>query len=373
MTRRDLVIAALISVAAFGALTPTAEARFAPRVVGGDVAGPEEAPWAAALVSGEGAALASQLCGATVIAPRAVVTAAHCLEDTYDSFDVVIGRKRLSSTEGERIPVAAIRVNPSFYTYAPRNDVAVLLLSRPTSAPALPLAAGTDGALTADGATVRVYGWGTIKSGGFTSSDDLRVGAMQTLSDVECRRRWPGVSSKSGQLCATGPFGGLPAACSGDSGGPLVGGEGLGARLVGLPSYGGDRCGDPEEPLVFTLVASFAPWIARQAGIAPPPGPTRAPGLSKVALKLSGFSCPSTCSVVVRASGEGAESLSAVDVQVRAEGTDRVFSARRLGERKWKAKLGQLPGGRIRVIAAGLDGGGRAAGKRAEVTLAAVD
>lgn len=299
------------------------------------------------------------------------MTAAHCLDDITERFEVVVGRGRLSSTEGERIPIAAIRVNPSFRDYEPRNDVAVLLLSRPARAPVLPLAGGADAGLTAADQTVRVYGWGAKKRNG-RSSDDLKVGVMRALSAAACSRRYPDVSSDTGQLCATGPGDGLPDACSGDSGGPLVAGQGPGARVVGIVSYGGERCGDPKRPTVFTRVADFAPWIARQAGIAPPPGPARPPGLSKVVLRFSRFSCPSTCRVGVRAIGEGAESLTAVDVRIRAGGRDRVFSARRRGERKWRVDVGELSPERVRVTATGLDDSGRAVGERAKTTLAAV-
>ena len=69
-----------------------------------------------------------EFCGGTVIAPTAVATAAHCVIDlpTLDSVEVVTGRQRLSSEEGERIGVTAIHMNPAYSDATARNDVAVL-------------------------------------------------------------------------------------------------------------------------------------------------------------------------------------------------------------------------------------------------------
>ena len=70
---------------------------------------------AALMVKGEESPVDRQFCGGTLVAPNAVVSAAHCAFDVvppadggFDPifFDVVPGRTVLSSTEGQEIPVA---------------------------------------------------------------------------------------------------------------------------------------------------------------------------------------------------------------------------------------------------------------------------
>ena len=91
------------------------------RIVGGAPTTIAEWPWQAALLadaahSPPGAnGFDRQFCGGTLVAPNAVISAAHCAFDVvppadggFDPifFDVVTGRTVLSSTEGQEIPVA---------------------------------------------------------------------------------------------------------------------------------------------------------------------------------------------------------------------------------------------------------------------------
>lgn len=371
--RRALIIAPLLLLAALGSLAPSAAARPAPRIIGGSVAAPTEAPWTAALVLRGRTAPEGQLCGGTVIAAQAVVTAAHCVVDAPSgAFDVVTGRQRLSdAAAGQRIAVAAIRVNPAYVDSTARNDVAVLLLATPTAAPALPLAGTGDGGLTAAGATLLLYGWGGVQSVDGSGSDDLKAGSMRALSDSACGRLWGSLYAPSGQVCAVGPDAGVPDACPGDSGSSLVGGQDAGARLVGIVSFGGERCGDPRAPTVFTRVSSYAGWIAQQAGggSTSPPGQ---PDLTGVTLRFTRVACSSTCRADVLALGTGAGSLGGVTVHIRGRKTDRTFTARRLSDVNWRAKVGDLPLGTVKLVATALDAGGRVVGRRTKVTVRVV-
>merc|ERR1712029_1138945 len=64
------------------------------RMVGGDPADPNSIPWQVALVEGERSK--SVQCGGTIIAPKFVLTAAHCIEWQSDYVD-----RRLQVRAGE--------------------------------------------------------------------------------------------------------------------------------------------------------------------------------------------------------------------------------------------------------------------------------
>jgi len=358
--------------------TAAAEARIGPRVIGGapSVPGP---PFAAALVQRGEDAFDTQFCAATVVAPQAVVTAAHCVAGApVNAIDVVSARSRLSSADGQRIPVSAIRVHPSYSERTGRNDVAVLLLSQPTSAPALPLAGAGEGGLTAGGAPVVLYGWGGVANERGSHSDEIREGGMRMLSDQSCRQLWEDLYSPVGELCAVGPNAGKPDACPGDSGGPLLGGQGFAARLVGIVSFGGRICGDPTAPTVFTRVSAYAGWIAQQSGAtappAPAPDPTPAPpaDTSTIRLRFTRIECGVRCRVGVAAGGKGSQSIASVNVRVRRGPVDRVFTALPAGKLRWRAPVGLLPLGRVRIVATAIDRDGRAIGRRAKTTVTVV-
>ncbi len=83
-----------------------------------------------------------------------------------------------------------------------------------------------------------------------------------------CRRvYWRGYRANS-QICTSGPqigYGQNASSCFGDSGGPLVADLPGGRYLVGVVSFGGNRCGDPRAPSVYARVSSEIDWILAAA------------------------------------------------------------------------------------------------------------
>jgi trypsin len=228
------------------------------------VGGTEAAPgaWAGTVALYKGS---MQVCGGALVSSEWVITAGHCVSSGTNGgiSNVVINRHRLSSNEGETRTVKRAIRHSGFSMSTLDNDIALLQLSEPTTAPVAKLVQPEHFASLVPNAMVTAVGWGRMAESG-SSSDVLRQVSVPVISNEQCKTYPSYGSVTNNMICAGYPNGGRDA-CQGDSGGPLfmnVSGEPI---LVGVVSWG-IGCARARAPGVYTRVGNYLSWLSQQTG-----------------------------------------------------------------------------------------------------------
>jgi trypsin len=255
-----LLLLLLVAVPAAGASTVE------PRIVGGTQVSAGAYPFMAALLDhGVASTYLAQFCGGSLIAPRTVLTAEHCVEgETAASIDVLVGTNHLAAPgetpSGGRIPVSAIAIAPGNDFATLNNDVAILILAHAPSAGTLtgtiaPVDPTADAGSLQPGDPATVIGWGDTTNGLGEFPQDLLQTDVLFASDQECASAYGATFIASSMLCADWPPVNAHDSCSGDSGGPLFTTVSGTRRQAGVVSFG-HGCAEPGFPGVYARLAA---------------------------------------------------------------------------------------------------------------------
>lgn len=225
-------------------------------------------------------------CTGTVISPRVVLTAGHCVEDldaggftAPREYTVITGRANPRQDGGGSIlKVSQTHVFPGFDPGTTHGDAALLILAAPTPAPPIALATAADAALYAGGTGVRLAGWGLTRPNATSPPDNLQTTTNVVLDQAACKaqtRSYYPPYSTAGQMCTTDPPDRKNGGCFGDSGGPVIAQRADGTPVeLGIVSTGGPQC-STKLPNIFTradVISTWATeWIAAVETGAPPP------------------------------------------------------------------------------------------------------
>jgi trypsin len=215
-------------------------------------------PFFVSLTSG---GAAGRFCGASLIARRIVLTAAHCVDGQQGTLFVHFESQR-SESEGVDITARKVVAHQSYDPMLLVNDIALIQLAEDAPDYAHPVELSERSADTAVGGDLRVIGFGNLSSVGWVEPSHLMQVDIQVLPASDCQQPYESFDGTT-QVCAGSPGGGLDS-CQGDSGGPLFRGTSSGGarsfQIEGLVSYG-NGCAQKGSPGVYTRVSAFRNWI----------------------------------------------------------------------------------------------------------------
>lgn len=212
-------------------------------------------------------------CTGSVVAPRVILTAAHCADD-LDHGGLTPAKDYALATgvsgPGEAQPENVFRVTethvfPGFDPGTLHGDAAILILDRPTPAPVLALAGPGDSALYAGGATVQLAGWGLTAPTAKEQPERLRTTSMVVETPAVCKAKTRGYYSPFSpvaQMCTLDLPRMKSGGCFGDSGGPTIGNRPDGSLVeLGIISTGGEAC-STKRPNVMTRTDFVSTWVS---------------------------------------------------------------------------------------------------------------
>ncbi len=234
-------------------------------IIGGAPAASAAFPWLAEVIDVRGSE--SVECTGSVVAPRLILTAGHCVENLRtgarnpaSGFSVMTFAPSPTGGERQVSTVSGVIAYEGFKRRVDTGDAALLALSAPVRAPAITLATSADTGELAPGTTATIVGWGKTRFSEREPSQTLRSAGTVLQASVWCARTAPPFFV-DGELCALDAPSYATGGCNGDSGGPLLVGGTNGIPVdIGIAVHVYGRC-STRRPTVFTRVDTIASWL----------------------------------------------------------------------------------------------------------------
>ena len=189
---------------------------------------------------------------------------------------VVTGSRDWSDSSKRQLSyVSRVAVEPNYVPATGAADASLLVLSTPTTAPAVAIAGSADQYLYNGGASAIVAGWGTTHAGGSAVSM-LQWAPTRVETSNYCGSLYAAFSTTYG-TCAVDSPGYSAGTCNGDSGGPLLATDSSNHQVeIGVTSMGPVDC-DTSTGDFFTRTDQIVTWasaVAKSAGSSLPNAPS---------------------------------------------------------------------------------------------------
>ncbi|XP_053671065.1 uncharacterized protein LOC128721346 [Anopheles nili] len=259
--------------------SPKCGVQLSDRLYGGQPTALDEFPWTALIEFQKPDGSFGFHCGGSLINQRYIVTAAHCIDaiprgwkvhrvrlGEWDLASATDCQNGLCSNAPIDLDIEKIEVHSNYDSrdQSNANDIALIRFTRDVSYSetirpiCLPLSTSIR-SRNHVGLSSFAAGWGKTESAS-ASDKKLKVELnIKSLQDCTSIYQRGGINLKSTHMCAGGVRG--KDTCSGDSGGPLMRQLAGTWYLLGVVSFGPQKCGTAGVPGVYTNVAEYVDWI----------------------------------------------------------------------------------------------------------------
>ncbi|CAG5111566.1 Oidioi.mRNA.OKI2018_I69.chr2.g5861.t1.cds [Oikopleura dioica] len=207
------------------------------RIIGGQAAKEHSWPWQAHLnICGQwyNGKNVCQVCGATLVSPKHLVTAAHCVPEIHTSSSVMLGSN--SKFEGGNIVLLRSKKRVKYVAVSHfirhhnwnkpepyNNDIAIVVMEDEVefTDKVSPMCLPKESVCFSEGTPCVATGWGRIDSQTNSFPDMLQEVAVKIIDRERCKQFHGYDTVTENMICAGYENGGRDS-CSGDSGGPLM-------------------------------------------------------------------------------------------------------------------------------------------------------
>jgi len=203
--------------------------------------------------------VATGQCGASLVAPDVVMSAAHCYGTIKSS--VLVGavneyNPSVGDAQTRNVIPGSLVKHPQYDPRITAYDFMLFKIQRVTKPHLTPIKLNTNDAVPSTGSQLTVIGTGALNPAGTKYDPNLRWVNINAVSHQSCSSRYGNYIKQNAMLCAMAQG---KDSCYGDSGGPLLNAAGV---QVGVVSWGAD-CADKYYPGVYSRVSGSISWLQR--------------------------------------------------------------------------------------------------------------